>query len=91
MTRRGARNALVALAYVAVSFGYFGVRIVAHPGRLLVGYGRDPEIFVWSFAWWQHALATWQNPFYSHAIYAPVGINLAWRPPSPGSRSCSRR
>ena len=84
MTRRLARNALVGLAYLAVSFAYFGERIIAHPERLLIGYGRDPEIFVWSFAWWLHALETWQNPFYSHAIYAPVGINLAWATTVPG-------
>ena len=51
---------------------------------MLIGYGRDPQIFVWSFAWWLHALETWQNPFYSHAIYAPVGINLAWATTVPG-------
>ncbi len=84
MTHRLARNALVGLAYLAVAFAYFGERIVAHPGRLLIGYGRDPEIFVWSFAWWLHALETWQNPFYSHAIYAPVGVNLAWATTVPG-------
>jgi hypothetical protein len=67
-----------------VGFAYFGVRLVAHPGRSLVGYGRDPEIFVWSFAWWLHALETLQNPFYSRAIYAPVGINLAWATTVPG-------
>ena len=54
------------------------------PGRYLVGYGRDPEIFVWSFAWWLHAIETFQNPFVSHAIYAPGGINLAWATTVPG-------
>ena len=66
------------LGYVAVSFLYFGRPIVSHPGRYLIGYGRDPQIFVWSFAWYLHALETWQNPFVSHAIYAPAGINLVW-------------
>ena len=85
MTHRLARNALVGLAVSRPSPSpYFGERIVAHPGRYLIGYGRDPQIFVWSFAWWLHALETWQNPFYSHAIYAPVGINLAWATTVPG-------
>ncbi len=70
--------------YAAVSFLYFGLRIVSHPGRYEIGYGRDPQIFVWSFAWWLHALETWQNPFVSHAIYAPVGVNLAWATDVPG-------
>jgi hypothetical protein len=67
-----------------LSFAYFGARLLPHPGRDLVGYGRDPEIFVWSFAWWLHAIETFQNPFVSHAIYAPGGINLAWATTVPG-------
>ena len=80
-------NALVLLGYAAVAFAYFGYRLVSHPGRDLIGYGRDPQIFVWSFAWMLHALETWQNPFYSHAIYAPSGINLAWATTVPGPRA----
>ncbi len=72
------------LGYCAVSYLYFGRPIAAHPGRYLIGYGRDPQIFVWSFAWYLHALETWQNPFVSHAIYAPTGINLAWATTVPG-------
>ena len=41
---------------------YFGARLAAHPGRYLIGYGRDPQIFVWSFAWWLHALETLAEP-----------------------------
>src|SRR5436853_3033886 len=59
-------------AYVAVSFLYFG-RPVAHPGRLLIGQGPDPGIFVWSLAWWPHALLHGQNPIYTNAIFAPDG------------------
>ena len=47
------------------------LRLVSHPGRAILGSGRDPQIFVWSFAWWPHAIGTWQNPFVTHAIYAP--------------------
>ena len=64
--------------YATVSFAYFGARLLVHPGRYLVGDNRDPQIFVWSFAWWPHAVTTWQNPFFSRVIYAPVGIDLAW-------------
>ncbi|HEX4519785.1 MAG TPA: hypothetical protein VH063_09420 [Gaiellaceae bacterium] len=84
MTRRAATSAIVLLGYAAVSFLYFGRPIVSHPGRYLIGYGRDPQIFVWSFAWYLHALETWQNPFVSHAIYAPTGINLVWATSVPG-------
>jgi hypothetical protein len=84
VTRRLGRNALVLGGYAAVASAYFGARLASHPGRDLLGHGRDPQIFVWSFAWWLHALETWQNPFYSHAIYAPDGINLVWTTTVPG-------
>jgi hypothetical protein len=69
---------------VAIAFAYFGALLVRHPGRYLLGSGKDPQIFVWSFAWWPHAILTWQNPFVSKAIYAPTGINLAWVTSVPG-------
>jgi hypothetical protein len=78
VSRRARTNLFVLLGYVAVAFAYFGWRLVPHPGRYILGAGRDPQIFVWAFAWWPHAVGTWQNPFYTHAIYAPDGINLAW-------------
>jgi hypothetical protein len=84
VTQRLGRNALVLAGYAAVSFAYFGFRLASHPGRSLIGYGRDPQIFVWSFAWYLHALETFQNPFYTHVIYAPTGVNLAWTTTVPG-------
>ncbi len=84
MKTRAATGALVLLGYALVSFLYFGRAIAAHPGRYLIGYGRDPQIFVWSFAWFLHAVETWQNPFVSHAIYAPDGVNLVWVTSVPG-------
>src|SRR5712692_316367 len=77
-------NLVVLLGYAAISFGYFGWRLLPHPGRLVIGFAHDPQIFIWSFAWWPHAIATWTNPFVTHALYAPDGINLAWTPSSPG-------
>jgi hypothetical protein len=76
----------VLLGYAAVSFAYFGWRLLPHPGRILVGTDgqHDPEIFVWSFAWWPHAILTWTNPFFSHVVYAPTGVNLAWATSVPG-------
>jgi len=69
------------LGYVAVSCLLFGWRLLPHPGQKLIGFGaegkqRDPEIFVWSFAWWPHAIAHWTNPPFTHEISAPPGINL---------------
>ncbi|HWE82927.1 MAG TPA: hypothetical protein VG265_14845, partial [Gaiellaceae bacterium] len=30
------------------------------------------------------AIATWTNPFVTHALYAPSGVNLTWTPTAPG-------
>ncbi len=69
---------LVIVGFAAVSFAYFGVRLVPHPGRVILGDGADNEIFVWSFAWWPHAILHGHNPFVTHALFAPSGANLAW-------------
>jgi hypothetical protein len=74
----------VLLGYTAISFLYFGLRVAEHPGRLLIGIGGDPQIFVWSIAWWPHAILHGTNPFVSHAIWAPDGLNLAWTTSIPG-------
>src|SRR5438876_54024 len=77
------------LGYAAVSCLLFGWRLLPHPGQKLIGFGaegkqRDPEIFVWSFAWWPHAIAHWTNPFFTHEIFAPTRINLTWTTSVPG-------
>src|SRR5262249_11626208 len=82
--RRVGPNLAVLGGYILLAFAFFGTRLAGHPGRDLLGHGTDPQIFVWSFAWWLHALESWQNPFYSHAIYAPSGINLVWATSVPG-------
>ena len=84
VARRARAKALVLVAYTAVSALYFGVRLLPHPGRTVLGYGRDPEIFIWSFAWWAHAIGHGLNPFVSRVVYAPDGINLAWATTVPG-------
>ena len=82
--RRFARDGGAFAAYAAVSFAYFGIRLLPHPGRVVVGHGPDPGIFIWSFAWWPHAIGSWTNPFFTHAVYAPQGIDLAWTTSVPG-------
>ena len=78
------RHAAVLVFYAAVSFGYFGWELLPHPGRTLLGTTQDPTIFMWSFAWWPHALLSLESPFHTYALYAPQGINLAWTTSVPG-------
>src|SRR5579864_4398541 len=72
------------LVFLAISFLYFGRPVASHPGRLLIGRGSDPGIFLWSFAWVPHALLHGENPIYTHAIWAPTGMDLAWVASAPG-------
>src|SRR5690349_13984348 len=79
------RSSLLVLAgYAALSLLYFGLPLLPHPGRYVLGSGADPDIFVWSFAWWPHAILEGQNPFVTHAVWAPDGMNLAWVTSVPG-------
>jgi hypothetical protein len=71
--------------YLVLAFLFLGLRVVEHPERRVVGgLFTDPQIFVWSFAWWPHAILHGQNPFYTHAIWAPGGYNLTWATSVPG-------
>ena len=76
--------ALVLAAYAAVSCAYFGVRLLSHPGSEPVGFGVDPQIFAWSFAWWPHALLHGHDPFAADVLWAPEGVDLAWAATAPG-------
>lgn len=43
-----------------------------------IGKGVDPQLLMWLVAWWPHALSHGLNPLYTHAVWAPKGINLTW-------------
>ncbi len=70
--------------YAAVAFCFFGLRLLIDHGSNYVGTGADPQIFIWSFGWWPHAILHGQNPFATTAIWAPDGVNLAWTTTVPG-------
>src|SRR3954454_2999131 len=84
--RAARRVSMLALAgYAVLSILLFGVRILAHPGRGYVGgLTTDPQVFIWSLAWWPHAVLHGQNPLVTKAIWVPDGVNLAWTQSAPG-------
>ena len=45
---------------------------------LYMGNGPDPPQSIWFLAWWAHASTARINPFFTHALWAPAGFNLAW-------------
>jgi hypothetical protein len=44
------------------------------------GGSGDPDQDVWFLAWALHALENGNNPFFTHALYAPQGVNLLANP-----------
>jgi hypothetical protein len=81
---RGASAAAALGLYLVVSFLYFALPVLAHPGREIIGSGNDPQLFIWSLAWWPHAVLHGHNPFVSHVLWAPTGANLVWSTSIPG-------
>jgi hypothetical protein len=81
----GRRGGAAFGVYLLLAFLFLGLRVAEHPERRVVGgLFTDPQIFIWSFAWWPHAILHGQNPFYTHAIWAPGGYNLTWATSVPG-------
>jgi len=75
----GRRAGIAALAlYSLLAFLFWGLGPLIEPGRQYVGVFDDPQIPIWSLAWWLHAIEHGANPFYTHEIWAPSGVDLAW-------------
>ncbi len=71
-------------AYGLLAFLFLGLRLLIDPGSQFLGSGSDPKAFIWCFGWWPHAILNGQNPFVTHAIWAPSGVNLVWTASVPG-------
>jgi len=72
----------LAAAYIVVGRGLLG----NFTGRFVsAGTGHDPSVMIWCLAWFPHAIANHLDPFFSRAVWWPVGINLAWITSIPGA------
>ncbi|HVU73221.1 MAG TPA: hypothetical protein VHE83_09715 [Mycobacteriales bacterium] len=72
--------------FLALAFALYG-RMWAQPGRRLPGRNiHDAQLDVWMLGWLEHCLAHGIDPFITHTLNAPAGINLAWNTslPLPG-------
>jgi hypothetical protein len=47
-------------------------------GRSYLGIHGDPTVFMWFLSWWPYAITNHLNPFTTHVLWAPGGINLSW-------------
>jgi hypothetical protein len=70
---------LLALGFYVVvailTIGWFAIR---NPGAVCACVGTaDPSQYMWSMEWWPHAIGDGINPFVTHFLWAPTGVNLA--------------
>src|SRR5258708_605480 len=66
MVKNASRPGAVAMAlvlYLAISIGFFGLKVVGSPARVYVGYDSDPSVMMWFLTWWPHAFTHNLNPF----------------------------
>lgn len=76
VARRWAPRLLPPILYLLAAF-YFAQDFWADPQHRV--YGTDDAIlFSWYFEWVQHCIAHWQNPFITHAMAVPGGVNVMW-------------
>src|SRR6185437_4833125 len=66
------------LIYLGLAMLFFGRTLAGGLSSFYVGNGPDPPQSIWFLAWWTHALAARINPLFTHAVWAPAGVNLAW-------------
>lgn len=74
------------IGYGVFSVAWLGRGVVLHPqSRVFGDRFPDKTIFMWSFLWWPHQLVHAHDPFFTKAIWAPHGIDLAWVTSMPGA------
>ncbi len=81
IARHADRYGLGALSfYLVLSVLFFGRALAGHMSDYHIGVDvpADSTIFIWSLAWWRHAILHQLDPLFTTAIWAPGGINLAW-------------
>ncbi|PWT85852.1 MAG: hypothetical protein C5B58_02400, partial [Acidobacteria bacterium] len=67
--------ALALLFYLVLSLIYFRIGDLFHT---YLGTGTDPYAYIWFLNWWPWALVHGVNPFISHYVWYPHGVNMTW-------------
>ena len=71
---------LLSLVYIACAVA-LTYRLLLHPvAGILAGNPYDQQYFEWQLTWVEHAMLHFQNPFFSHALNAPDGMNVLGNP-----------
>lgn len=69
-------HSIAAVTYVATALAvsWHGANLIQ---QLLAG-GTDPFIYTWFLAWWPFAFQHHLDPFFTHLVWQPEGLNLGW-------------
>lgn len=67
----------LALALYLVGALVMQYRMLGHMSSGCACLGYDPTQYMWANVWWPHALLHGLNPFWSHLLWAPWGIDMA--------------
>lgn len=68
----------VAGLYTALAIITIGRHVILHMGTVSASVGTgDPAQYMWAMRWWPYAIEHGLNPFVSHYIWWPVGVNTA--------------
>jgi len=76
--RRDYASVSALVIYLVLSFFFFGRALSGHLTTFHIGVSEDPPLMMWFLVWWPHAIGSRINPMLTHAIWAPLGVNLAW-------------
>ena len=64
--------------YLAIALIVFARGLPGQFANDYVGYQTDPPQTMWFFNWWRFAIVHRLNPFITHWVWAPRGVNLTW-------------
>jgi hypothetical protein len=69
---------LALLFYVLAAVFTIGRYALRDPSTVCACVGTsDPAAYMWALSWWPHAIMHGVNPFVSHVLWAPTGVNVA--------------
>lgn len=69
---------LTFLFYLLAAMFTIGRYALRHPSTVCACVGTsDPAAYMWALSWWPHAITHGVNPFVSHVLWAPTGVNVA--------------
>jgi len=68
-------------AAALAGYALFAILFIDHGQSLtqaIAGQGSDPFAFIWFLAWWPWAALHHLDPLFTHLVWQPEGVSLAW-------------